>query len=314
MIEAEHRELSIRSQCQLLAVNRASFYYKPRVPSDAMSLANEIHEIWMGLPFYGYRRIGEELRRRGHAINEKRTLRLMREMGLQALYPRPRTTVRCREHKVFPYLLKDFSMSRPGQVGATDITYIKMPQGFGYLVAIIDVYSRYIVAWRLSNTLDTHFCLEMLEEALSQGTPEILNTDQGCQFTSTSWIERVQEAGIKVSMDGQGRWADNVIIERFWRTLKHEHVLLHSFDSLRQARQSIGAYRELDNHRRLHMSLAYRTPAEVHGGLEPVAKSAKPQFAQPVDMWKTLRVYTHPHKAQPQQKEKTLTCLNPEMV
>ena len=136
MIEAEHRELSIRSQCQLLAVNRASFYYKPRVPSDAMSLANEIHEIWMGMPFYGYRRIGEELRRRGHAINEKRTLRLMREMGLQALYPRPRTTVRCREHKVCPYLLKDCSMSRPGQVGATDITYIKMPQGFGYLVPL----------------------------------------------------------------------------------------------------------------------------------------------------------------------------------
>ena len=156
------------------------------------------------------------------------------------LFPRPKTTIRAAKDQVYPYLLKELEIDRPNQVWATDITYIKMPVGFAYLVALIDVHSRYIISWRLSNTMDTHFCLEMLEEALSQACPEILNTDQGSQFTSHDWITRVKGAGILVSMDGKGRWVDNVIIERFWRTLKHEHVLLHSFEDLRQAHQSIG--------------------------------------------------------------------------
>jgi putative transposase len=176
MIELSYGFLSVREQCRLLEVNRSTLYYKPCTALEDTDLANEVHELWMEMPFYGYRRIAAELRRRGYVINQKRVLRLMREMNLQALYPRPRTTVRCPEHKIFPYLLRGLTIERPNQVWATDITYIKMPQGFGYLVALIDVYSRFIVAWRLSNTLETDFCLEMLEEALLKEVPEILNT------------------------------------------------------------------------------------------------------------------------------------------
>jgi putative transposase len=189
----------------------------------------------------------------------------MREMNIEALYPKPRTSVKASGHKIYPYLLKDLTIDRPNQVWTTDITYLKMPFGFAYLVALIDVYSRFIVAWRVSNTMDTHFCLEMLEKGLIMAIPEILNTDQGSQFTSEAWIKAVQNAGIRVSMDGKGRWADNITIERFWRTLKHEHFLLHSFDNLVQVRESIADFIKLYNYRRLHQSLGYQTPAEVYG-------------------------------------------------
>ncbi len=283
MIDRTHESLSVRKQCSLLGVNRSTLYYEAVDTAEDASLANEIYELWLKMPFYGYRRVTAELQRKGYEINPKRVLRLMREMNLQALYPRPKTTIRSTKDPVYPYLLKGLDVYCPNQVWATDITYIKMPIGFAYLVAIIDVYSRYIIAWRLSNTMDTHFCLEMLDEALSCACPEILNTDQGSQFTSSDWIERVQRAGVKVSMDGKGRWIDNVIIERFWRTLKHEHVLLHSFDDLRQARRSIGNFITLYNHRRLHQSLGYRTPAEVYRlvTLEKDQKLSKSQFSTP---------------------------------
>ena len=283
MIEMKHESLSVRRQCSLLRVNRSTLYYEAVDVAEDTRLANEIHELWLEMPFYGYRRITAELRRRGYKINSKRVLRLMREMNVQALYPRPKTTIRAAKDQVYPYLLKELEIDRPNQVWATDITYIKMPVGFAYLVALIDVHSRYIISWRLSNTMDTHFCLEMLEEALSQACPEILNTDQGSQFTSHDWITRVKGAGILVSMDGKGRWVDNVIIERFWRTLKHEHVLLHSFEDLRQARRSIGNFIDLYNHRRLHQSLGYRPPAEVYGlvGLGKNQRLLKPQFSRP---------------------------------
>ena len=301
MIEKNHKTLSIRRQSTLLEINRSTLYYEPIEAVDDTNLANEIHEIWLGMPFYGYRRVTAELRRRGCHINEKRVLRLMREMNVQALYPRPKTTIRSAKDQVYPYLLKDLEVIRSNQVWATDITYIKMPVGFAYLVALIDVHSRYVIAWRLSNTMDTHFCLEMLDEALFSGCPEILNTDQGSQFTSRDWIERVEGAGILVSMDGKGRWIDNVIIERFWRTLKHEHVLLHSFEDLRQARRSIGEFINLYNFKRLHQSLGYRTPAEVYGyGQESLSK---PQFSRPdgyVDNL-TSKLPTYP-QAQPQQQ------------
>lgn len=266
MIEMNHYNLSIRQQCSLLGVNRSTLYYKGTDRAIDAQLANEIHEIWLEMPFYGYRRITAELRRRGYVINQKRIIRLMKEMNIQALYPRPRTTIKADKDPIYPYLLKDLEITRPNQVWATDITYIKMPVGFAYLVALIDVHSRYVLSWRLSNTMDTHFCLEMLEEALIRYPhPDILNTDQGSQFTSHEWTKRVKDADIQISMDGKGRWVDNVIIERFWRTVKHEHILLHSFEDLREARLSIGKFITLYNHKRLHQSLEYKTPGEVYG-------------------------------------------------
>lgn len=307
MIEMKHNNLSVRRQCSLLRVNRSTLYYEAVDDIDDTNMANEIHELWMEMPFYGYRRITAELRRRSYPINPKRVLRLMREMNLQALYPRPKTTIRSAKDQVYPYLLKELEITRPNQVWATDITYIKMPVGFAYLVALIDVHSRYVISWRLSNTMDTHFCLEMLDEALSYGCPEILNTDQGSQFTSCDWIERVKGAGILVSMDGKGRWVDNVIIERFWRTLKHEHVLLHSFEDLRQARGSIGQFIDLYNHKRLHQSLGYKTPAEVYGvkALKNKENPENSRFSRPdgyVD--NLLRKFP----TYPQAQQQLLTC------
>jgi putative transposase len=305
MIEKNHKSLSVRKQCSVLEINRSTLYYEVVEGLEDTQLTNEIHELWIEMPFYGYRRITAELRRRGYCINEKRVLRLMREMNVQALYPRPKTTIRSVRDRVYPYLLKNLEITRPNQVWATDITYIKMPVGFAYLVALIDVYSRYVVSWRLSNTMDTHFCLEMLNEALCYACPEILNTDQGSQFTSSDWTGHLQDSGILVSMDGKGCWVDNIIIERFWRTLKHEHVLLHSFGDLRQARQSIGEFIRLYNFRRLHQSLGYQTPAEVYGNkAAPVHQiPPKAQFARPDGYVDNLasKLPTYP-QAQPQQQ------------
>ena len=190
----------------------------------------------------------------------------MREMGLKALYPRPRTSIPQPGHRIYPYLLKDCLVERPNQVWATDITYIKLSQGFSYLVAMIDLYSRYILSWRLSNTLDTYFCLDMLEDGLKKGLPGIINTDQGCQFTSHSWLQAVQAAGINVSMDGQGRWADNIFIERFWRTLKYECVFLNQYQELGGLRHGLKDFIDFYNHKRLHQALGYKTPSEVYLG------------------------------------------------
>lgn len=284
MIEMTHHHLSVRQQCSLLGVNRSTLYYRGTDRTIDAQLANEIHEIWLEMPFYGYRRITAELRRRGYVINQKRVIRLMKEMNIQALYPRPRTTIKAEKDPIYPYLLKDLEITRSNQVWATDLTYVKMPVGFAYLVALIDVHSRYVLSWRLSNTMDTHFCLEMLEEALIRYPhPDILNTDQGSQFTSREWTKRVMEGGIQISMDSKGRWIDNVIIERFWRTVKHEHILLYSFEDLREARQSIRKFINLYNHKRLHQSLGYKTPAEVYGlaVLESCQILSKPQFSRP---------------------------------
>jgi putative transposase len=264
MVDTTLESLSQRQQCTLLGIGRSSIYYKPVVPSDETILSNQIHDIWLEFPEYGYRRVTAALQRLGYDINHKKVLRIMRAMGLQAIYPKPRTTEHHSSHKTYPYLLKGLSIQRSNQVWATDITYIRLPGGFVYLVAIIDVYSRFIVAWRISNTLDVQFCIDMLSLALLCGKPDILNTDQGCQFTSALWVCLVESHGIKVSMDGRGRWADNVFIERFWRTLKHAHVLIHAFETVSVAKQSIGGFIEKYNHKRLHQSLGYKTPAEVY--------------------------------------------------
>ncbi|MFH1831415.1 MAG: IS3 family transposase [bacterium] len=264
MIDERHRSLSLRQQCALLDVGRSNLYYQPTIAPDESWLANNIHELWLDMPFYGYRRITAELQRRGSAVNHKKVLRIMREMQLQALYPKPKAAAHNSRHKIYPYLLRDLNITHLNHVWATDITYIKTPNGFMYLVAIIDIYSRFILSWRLSNTLDAQFCEDALIEALVWAKPEILNTDQGCQFTSMAWISLVESHGIKVSMDGRGRWADNVFIERFWRTLKHEHVLIHAFESVSEMKASIGSFIKIYNYKRLHQSLGYQTPSEVY--------------------------------------------------
>jgi len=266
MVDTQRKGLSIRKQCSLLSVNRSNVYYKTILPRNDTELANEIHELWLEMPYYGYRRITAELQRRGYQVNHKRILRLMRTMKLKALYPIPKTTIASPDHKIYPYLLKDVCIVSPNQVWSTDITYLKTSGGFVYLVAIIDVYSRFVLSWRISNTLEKSFCLDMLACSLTRNRPIIINTDQGCQFTSLAWINMVEGAGVRVSMDGRGRWVDNVFIERFWRTIKYEHVLLYSFDTVGQLKQSVGDFIETYNTRRLHQSLGYKTPAEVYLG------------------------------------------------
>ena len=265
MINQEHGELSVRQQCKLLGVSRSNLYYKEKERSDEALVANEISEIWSEMPAYGYRKITKELQRRNYKINHKRVLRLMREMNIMAMYPKPKTSIIKQEHKKYPYLLRDLKIREPNAVWEADITYIKIVGGFVYLVAIIDVFSRFVVSWSLSVTLEVTFCLEALTSALQNWPPtKILNTDQGVQFTSGEWVNTVEAAGIKISMDGIGRWADNIYIERFWRTAKHEYILLHSFESVKSARKAIGEFIEIYNYKRLHQSLSYLTPAEVY--------------------------------------------------
>lgn len=266
MIELFHKHLSVRNQCQLLKVARSMVYYRNRAAVDDSELMNRMHEIWLVFPVYGYRRLTKALQEEGLTINQKRVYRLMKLMNLEAIYCKPNLSKGNAANPVYPYLLKGLIINRPNQVWCTDITYIKMPQGFVYLVAIIDVYSRYIVSWRLSISLDALFCLEMLRAALCIGIPEIVNTDQGCQFTSAEWILEVKGAGAAVSMDGKGRWADNIPIERFWRTLKYEDVFLSAYETVAAVRKGLGDFISLYNEKRLHSSLGYTKPGLVYRG------------------------------------------------
>lgn len=254
----------MRQQCDLLGIHRSRVYYQHQERVKDVLLMNEIYELWIRHPYFGYRRIWAMLVRAGYVINKKRVARLMKEMNLQAIYPKPKTSIRNREHRVFPYLLGDYVVSQANQVWMVDLSYIPMRQGFIYLVALIDVHSRYIVGWNISITLDTESCLEALEKALKNGVSEILNSDQGCQFTSNAWIQMVQAVGMKISMDGKGRCLDNIFIERFWRSLKQEDVYLKAYETVTEARRGIEAYIEFYNFRRPHQSLNYKTPAEVH--------------------------------------------------
>ena len=221
---------------------------------------------YLSTPFYGSRRMRVWLGRQGHRVNRKRVQRLMRTMGLRAIYRRPRTSKPGPGHKVYPYLLGGMEITRPNQVWAADITHIPMAKGFLYLVAIMDWYTRYVVAWRLSNTLDDDFCVEALEEALSKGTPEIFNTDQGSQFTSEGFTGLLKQHGVSISMDGKGRYSDNILLERLWRTVKYEEVYLKAYSGGREAKAGIDAYFHFYNNQRPHQALGYRTPAEVFNG------------------------------------------------
>jgi putative transposase len=257
--------LSVARQCELLGLSRSSYYYKPaEVSTDNLKLMRLVDEQYMRTPFYGSRRMRAWLRTEGYTVSRKRIQRLMRTMGLEAIYPRPKTTVVANEHKIYPYLLRGVKIVRPNQVWSTDITYIPMRSGFLYLVAILDWYSRYVLSWTISNSLERSFCLEALDRALERSKPEIFNTDQGCQFTSVEFTGRLLAAGIKVSMDGRGRALDNVFVERLWRSVKYEEVYIKDYSSARIAIRSLGQYFRFYNEERLHQSLEYQTPETVH--------------------------------------------------
>ena len=251
----------------MLGLPRSTLYYAA-VPETAanLSLMRQLDEQYLRTPFFGSRRWAVWLQKQGYRVNRKRLQRLMRRMGLEALYPKPRTTVTGPGHKIYPYLLRNLEITRPNQVWSTDITYVPLQCGFLYLVAILDWYSRYVVTWRLSNSLDEVFCVEALEEALSWGRPEIFNTDQGVQFTSRAFTGKLEEAGVAISMDGRGRALDNVFVERLWRTVKYEEIYLKAYEGVAECRQGLEWYFPFYNHERPHQSLDYRTPWEVHQG------------------------------------------------
>jgi putative transposase len=265
-------KLSMRRQCQLLGVNRSSLYYVPQGESaENLELMRLIDIKHLKSPFYGTRRMMKHLRRNGYPkVGRIRVRRLMRLMGIEAIYPKRKLSIRNEEHEIYPYLLRGLEINRPNQVWATDITYIRMRHGFMYLVAIMDWYSRKVLSWRLSNTLDTRFCLEALQEALERYPhPEIFNMDQGCQFTSARFIDALKsDSDIRISMDGRGRAFDNIFTERLWRTVKYEEVFLYDYRNGSEAEQGLAKYFEFYNTERLHQSLDYNTPDEVYGGFE----------------------------------------------
>ncbi len=256
----------MRQQCELLRLNRATLYYEPAGETAAnLRLMRRIDEEYTAHPFYGSRKMTVWLREHGESVNRKRVQRLMRLMGLEAIYPKPRLSTAGLGHRIYPYLLRNVAMERPDQVWSTDITYVPLAQGFMYLAATIDWYSRYVIAWRLSNTLDGAFCLDMLEEALGKGRPEVFNTDQGVQFTAQAWTGRLESAGVQVSMDGRGRCLDNVFVERLWRSVKYEDVYLRGYEAVPDLERGLGRYFGFYNQERPHQSLGYRTPAKVYG-------------------------------------------------
>jgi len=267
MVDRQHSALSTVRQCALLNISRSSLNYRRKgtCPED-LAVMEAMDQQYLSTPFYGSRRMRVWLGRQGHTVNRKRVQRLMRTMGLRAIYRRPRTSKPGPGHKVYPYLLGGMKITRPNQVWAADITYIPMAKGFLYLVAIMDWYTRYVVAWRLSNTLDVAFCVEVLKEALRRGKPEVFNTDQGSQFTGEAFTGLLESSGVRISMDGKGRYADNILLERLWRTVKYEEVYLKAYSSGREARAGLDAYFSFYNSQRPHQALSYRTPAEVFNG------------------------------------------------
>jgi len=280
MIERDHPVLSIGAQCRLLSIARSSFYHVPQGETETnLTLMRRIDEQFLETPFYGVRQMTWHLRNQGHRVNEKRIRRLMRLMGLMPIYQTPNTSRPAKDHKIYPYLLRDLRVERPNHVWCADITYLPMRRGFLYLVAVMDWATRKVLTWRLSNTLEADFCVEALNEAISRfGAPEIMNTDQGSQFTSFAWISRLTQAGTRISMDGKGRCIDNVFIERLWRSLKYECVTLHAWETGSQAKAGIGSWMTFYNHRRPHSAhggtppaVAYRTATQPDQQTQKVA-------------------------------------------
>lgn len=266
MIDKGHTKLSVQKQCELLSIHRSGVYYKPceETPLN-LDLMKVIDREYTRLPFYGVPRMTEHLRQFGFEVNEKRIRRLYRLMAIRAIYPSPKTTISNKEHFKYPYLLRNLKIDRPNQVWATDITYIPMRHGFMYLVAIIDVYSRFLLNWSISNTLDSEFCVEALKEAIQQyGKPEIFNSDQGVQFTCKEFIEVLRKNEINISMDGKGRAIDNIFIERLWRSVKYENIFLNAYTDGMELYRGLKSYFEFYNNERLHQSLDYQLPGKIY--------------------------------------------------
>lgn len=265
LIELDIAHLSISRKCELVGLNRSTYYLPPAAESEEnLRLMRLIDEQYLRTPFYGSRRMTAFLERRGEAVNRKRIQRLMAIMGLEALHPKPRTTTAAPDARAYPYLLRDRVLTHINEVWSSDITYVPMKHGFMYLTAVIDWYSRYVLSWRLSNTLEGRFCLEALEEALTLGRPEIFNTDQGSQFTSREYTGRLEGAGIAVSRDGRGRALDNVFVERLWRSVKYEEIYIKDYNQVNELESGLAAYFRFYDEDRPHQSLDYRTPGEVH--------------------------------------------------
>lgn len=282
MINPAHKRISVRRQCDLLGLNRSSYYYQPRTATKKsksrigqrlipireteknLKIMKRIDELYMDYPFYGSRSMRTVLNREGYQANRKRIQRLMRLMGIQAIYPKPRLSIGGKGHKVYPYLLKGLSIDRPNHVWCSDITYIRLAHGFVYLVVIMDWYSRFVLTWRLSNTMDAEFCLDALRAALENATPEIFNTDQGAQFTSEDHTSLLKDTGIKISMDGRGRVFDNIMIERLWRSLKYQDIYIRDYQTVTELIDGLDNYFRFYNYERPHQSLENKTPAMIY--------------------------------------------------
>jgi putative transposase len=263
-VDRRHKQISVRRQCELLGLNRSGLYYEPLGESEQnLALMRLLDEQYTRAPFYGSRKMVEWLKDQGFQVNRKRVSRLMALLEIEAVYPKPKLSRPGEGHKVYPYLLRDVRINRVNQVWSTDITYIRMAQGFVYLIAVMDWFSRYVLSWRLSLTMELNFCLEALKCALRRGRPEIFNSDQGSQFTSEKFTGELAAREIAISMDGRGRCMDNIFIERLWRTLKYEEVYLKDYQSVTEARAGIERYFRFYNQERIHQSLDYRTPAEI---------------------------------------------------
>lgn len=272
MVDSGHPKLSVRRQCEILSLSRSTYYYQPVGESaHTLELMRRIDELFMEMPFLGSRQMRSMLQDLGYHVGRGRVRRLMRKMGLMAVYQKPRTSQPHSGHTVYPYLLRNMVIARPNQVWCADITYIPMKRGFMYLVAIMDWYSRAVLSWRLSNTMDADFCVSALEEALNRfGVPEIFNTDQGAQFTSSEFIRTLQEADVRISMDGRGRWMDNVMIERLWRSVKYECVYLREMETVRELHWALTNWFDFYNIRRPHSSFEGKKPMEIYQtGLKP---------------------------------------------
>ena len=261
-------ELPVKRQAQLLDLSRSSVYYVARaLPERDLTLMRRLDELHLKWPFYGARKLTRELQKEGHAVGRRHVRKLMRRMGMETLYRKPRTSIPARGSVIRPYLLTGLTISRPNQVWSADLTYLPMAHGFMYQVAILDIYSRKVLSWWVSNTMTPDFCVEALQEALERyGRPEIFNTDQGSQFTSGDWTGVLDDAGVQISMDGKGRWIDNVFIERLWRSVKYENVYLHAYNNGNELRKGLREYFEFYNEQRSHQALDYQTPDEIYYG------------------------------------------------
>ncbi len=303
-------------QCELLGLSRSSVYYQPKPMSAAdLSLMRRIDELHLAHPFLGSRRIAQMLKRQSIKVGRVHVATLMRVMGIEAIYRKKRTSIPGKGHKIYPYLLRDVSIDRSNQVWASDITYLPMAQGFAYLVAIVDLYSRKVLAWRVSNVMGSEFCIEALNEALTRyGRPEIFNTDQGSQFTDEKFTAPLLAKGIRVSMDGKGRWIDNVFVERLWRSVKYELIYLHAHDSIRELKSALRAYFAFFNATRPHQSLEYQTPDEIYFGCPNDCEGGKSlhaarhrAFARTSGFAADTKGAVEAHTAQPENEKTTLS-------